>query len=378
MRPQILLPPQPPAPQQPQAYPGPHYQPTYTLTPNHIKIDTPYRWGTIETKFNIEAEHPNSLLARYLAVINRSAKEPARKEFWKLPVAQLGFVAQLAEFRALYQSADEKQLDPALAFIRKATSPLQAWILLDRLQRAAGSPLSQAKIHRAAVETQKRFGGDDSTGSLAGLAYAIRFESAQTGERFRELHAEVLKSGILPPLDARFSKALNSEPAEGSLASLTARTTARILEGKNQPAGVLFAWQLWQLEEKTLAAHVLHTTLKSAPANKSLMLNAVDYLSRTGQWGRADELMQKVLADRPAGPMTEAAAADDLLRRQAVLWRMAAELATKAAAPTARIVTCLEKVIELELEQSKRDGLIDVRQFRMDHSALLRRVSQTC
>ena len=315
MRPQILLPPQPPAPQQPQAYPGPHYQPTYTLTPNHIKIDTPYRWGTIETKFNIEAEHPNSLLARYLAVINRSAKEPARKEFWKLPVAQLGFVAQLAEFRPLYQSADEKQLDPALAFIRKATSPLQAWILLDRLQRAAGSPLSQAKIHRACrrdseVLWRRRL---DRFIGWPGLRHTLRMGPDRRA--LCELHAEVLKSGILPPLDARFSKALNSEPAEGSLASLTARTPARILEGKNQPAGVLFAWQLWQLEEKTLAAHVLHTTLKSALANKSLMLNAVDYPSRTGQWGLADEPMQKVLADRPAGPITEAAAADDLLRR---------------------------------------------------------------
>jgi tetratricopeptide (TPR) repeat protein len=329
------------------------YYQSYIVTANPIEFDEPYRWGKVETKFNIEAEHPNNPLASYLSHVNKLLKDRSNPIVGKLPGTGAGSIAQLAEFHDLcLDRAGEKQRERALTFIKKTCSPLQAWIVLDRLERSVSQlePGLREEIHKTALLTQNRFG------ALSGLSYVLRYETAWTAEHFREVYAETLAAGMLPPIDLRFVKMLKNVPGENGLAALSRQTVSSLLKRQDRRTGILFAWQLWQLDEKVLAGQVLATVLESDAGNKDLMLSAIDYLYRTGQWAAAADLLQKLLAQ-------------DDCARQPVLWRLAAGLASKRNAPRERIVACLEKVIELE--QTSGDS-VDLKQFREDHSALLK------
>jgi Tfp pilus assembly protein PilF len=345
----------------------------YNLTNTIFNKDTPYNWGDPPVIFNVEKEHPDSALARYLAHYQQSLKGQPAPNLNNLPGPPDGFIQRLARFRNVWNSwiADhptrhgdkrvQEERVKALAFIQETNSPLLAWAIIESVTRH-GYPLGE-EFQKAMDVVQQNMG------EQFGMRYFARYEQArgllsmskhaEAGKAFQDLYLETFKSGALPPIDANFVQTVNStakEDGAGFAHFLRARSS-ELLKDERLLTATLLAWQTWQLGQQPLADELFNRVLASAkPKDKNaVLLIGIEYLWQTGQFARADVLLQQVLADPKIAERPGA-------------WRLSAALSQRRGL-LARSVASLEKAMDLEFRALPE--VINLDTVRNDYRGLL-------
>jgi ferric-dicitrate binding protein FerR (iron transport regulator) len=262
----------------------------------------------------------------------------------------------------------DREAARAIRAIRETKSPIFAWAVVAEVLRSPSQRFTTQK-DRAKAQRDVLEAACAALKDVPGLSYAARYEFArhlsENGEwtesrkRFAELYEETARAGSLPPLDRSFRAALQASGKEPDLFSkLLRERAASLVKEDRRVAVVALAWQCWELESPALANELLSAALdgitdrehRTAPT-----LAAVEYLSQTHQFDRADKLLQGLLDD-------------EKLSRYAGLWRLGYQLALQRKQP-ARAFTCLAQALELEYREMPE--WIDVAAVRRDYAALL-------
>jgi hypothetical protein len=252
--------------------------------------------------------------------------------------------------------------------IREAKSPIFVWAIVAEALRVPDKKVT-AKGGRAKLQRDFLEAACAALKDVPALSYAARYELArhlaENGERaearkrFQELYEETAKAGSLPPLDGAFRKALQASGPEPDLfAKLLRDTAAGLVKDGRRVAAVALAWQCCELEAPALADELLSAALDDIPDRErraAPTLAAVEYLTQTHQYDRADQLLQGLLAD-------------EQFAKSAGLWRMGYELALHRKQPT-RAFACLAEALEREYREMP--DWIDVQAVRRDYGALL-------
>jgi ferric-dicitrate binding protein FerR (iron transport regulator)/tetratricopeptide (TPR) repeat protein len=349
---------------------------------------------------DVAAEHPNSALAKYLAHHNKLLQTGGYAEIGDLDglnvetIRELSFderalaevkrreasgqfIPRLAEFRDLWHrwysgkaresgNSDKGKAERSLIldYLQDCSSPAFAWVLLDTIQRYG---YIDAEFQKDLAKVYLKSSG------VAGLAYAARYEharslylagnNAEAQKRFRELYEQTLKEGILPPIDSNFRAAFKVNPEDQEPFTDLMRKTASWLAGQKRPHAILLlAWQMWQLGDQPLADELFGSVFAGASEKdrQGLTLAGIEYLSQTGQYARADALLQTLLKD-------------EKLAERASLWQLASVLAGRRG-QLARSVTCLEKALDIEYRHLP--AVINLQAIRNDYSSLLSHYQQ--
>ena len=148
-----------------------------------------------------------------------------------------------------------------------------------------------------------------------------------------------------------------------TFARLLKARAAALVKAERRTAVIALAWQCWELEDQALAGELLTTALAGLPKDAGRAaptLAAVEYLSQTRQFARADELLQGLLDD-------------ETLAQHPGLWRLGYQLALQRKQP-ARAFTCLAQALELEYRM--RPAWIDVQAVRNDYGTLLQHYAE--
>ena len=285
--------------------------------------------------FDPRADHPGEPAARYLAAYLSSAAAGGA-EFGKVDLPAGSLLQQLAEFHDVWTLCQkdatagaglEARLQHhrrAIDFIGRTSVPALAWSVYAAVQ--AGHVDQQ--FHRDLAKAMERLS------AKPGFEYLGRYEQArhlsnagdhaQAQEVFEKLYADTLAAGILPPIDAGFRNAFVNGQAGPRWATLVRDTAKKLIAEDSRLAVVSLAWQVQQAGDQSLAEEIL----KLAPAGAAglersvLSVAMVVYCRQTGQYLRADELVEPLLGDK-------------LLGRWAALWRLAESIA-EARGQTAR------------------------------------------
>jgi tetratricopeptide (TPR) repeat protein len=321
---------------------------------------------------DVLAEHLDEPLAQYLAlhtspVLRRHASQ------WAVGTGQWrdSFLQRLAVSHALYQrwakdhpgrgdAQRRAERDRALDYVRRNAGTLFGWALLCLLQDRAGD---DRDFHLALAEAWPLFQ------DVPGLGYSARYEQARSlwhGGRpaearrhFKELYEQTLARELLPPIDGDFRAALlgdGKEPDEWS--ALLRDTAARLVREKHRPAVLDLARQCWELNDPSLANHLLGVALEGLPQDDeglALRLAGLEFLWQTGQLARADDLLQGLLAD-------------ERLAGRAALWRLASRLAERREMPDRRLA-CLERALDVQYQELPE--VINLDDLRRDYGNLL-------
>jgi tetratricopeptide (TPR) repeat protein len=138
---------------------------------------------------------------------------------------------------------------------------------------------------------------------------------------------------------------------------LIRQTGARLIVDKHRLAVLVLARQCWQLDDQPLANYLLDAALGKLGDKERLgvTLAGIDFLTETGQFARADQLLDGLLAG-PKGARTSR------------LWRLGAELAERRDLK-ARQLECLERA--LDAEYGDLPEVIDISAIRKDYDRLL-------
>jgi len=314
-----------------------------------------------------------SLVGRYVLQLKQPEPRPDPNE-------QLGgLLSRLSEVQSLlrrWQQAgvlEEGDCARMVKYVRQGKSPVFVWAVVEEVLRTPDKMVTAAG-GRAQVQRDVLEAACASLKDVPVLSYAARYEFArhlaENGERaearkqFVRLYEESAKDGVLPPLERGFRQALASpgrKPGESSddqFAPLLRDHAARLVKDGRRIAAVALAWQCWELEAPALADEVLATALAGLPKDRhraAPTLAAVECLSQTHQYDRADQLLQGLLDDPQ-------------LAQHAGLWRLGYQVALQRKNP-ARAFTCLAQA--LELEYRARPVWIDVQAVRNDYGALL-------
>jgi Tfp pilus assembly protein PilF len=183
---------------------------------------------------------------------------------------------------------------------------------------------------------------------VPGLEYAARYEHARSlvksGQReegrkaFRTLYEQTLREDKLPLIDPDFRQSLLGDGKESDLwGELIRQTVGKLIEQKHRAAGLVLAWQCWQLGDQPLANHLYSVALADVKDDKQrlvLTLLGLEFLWQTAQFVKADEVLQKLLDDPEQS-------------KRPALWRLAANLAERRDRRDRQLL-CLEKALELE------------------------------
>src|SRR5262249_38055791 len=141
-----------------------------------------------------------------------------------------------------------------------------------------------------------------------GLGYVFRYEHARTlwhagigveaSKRFRELHADTLKYGVLPPIDMAFRDALQL-PIEGTprFIASTRKTVEELLGKKQYRLAFQMAKQMEQLGDEALSEEILSLILARASKEERdiVTLACVGFLADKKNNAQADRLLAKLL-----------------------------------------------------------------------------------
>jgi ferric-dicitrate binding protein FerR (iron transport regulator)/tetratricopeptide (TPR) repeat protein len=310
---------------------------------------------------------------RYLQWMTGQAKDRPHS---KLPEFGDGLFQHLARFRDVLEpwqqpkkpnSEDEYQR--LLNYVRASKSPVLTWAVVDTVLKSSRlAPRDEEHAREASVLRTLLDEASKVLAEVPELSYFLRYESArallQSGDRqkareqFQELYAQTLKDGRLPPIDHSLRHALggkdHDDPAWGRLM----RQTARDLVGQDRRFAALgLAQQCERLGDASLADELLGIALDqiSDKQRLSVTLAGIEWLCQRRLYERADELLQPLLAAKPAA-------------HDAKLWRLAAHIAS-ARRQTARSFAFLDKALEIEYRQLAGD--IDLDAVRFDYGVLL-------
>ncbi len=217
-----------------------------------------------------------------------------------MPGPKDGFIQKLGRFRDLWltwhnqrpmQNPAELPMHRAnvMDFLQDTPSPLFAYAILDTMQRRCNIAPSDRMMELAV----KRFGPITSP---VGLGYVGRYEyarslyqaglAADAGKQFRELHADTLKYGMLPPIDADFRAALTAKEFVGFIRS----TAAELLQKKRYGLNFQLAAQMDQLGDEALCDEVLAAILSKASDKErnALTLICVQVQSQRKNFAQAE------------------------------------------------------------------------------------------
>jgi Tfp pilus assembly protein PilF len=323
---------------------------------------------------DVMAEHPDEPVAQFLALHSSSVLRKHASQ-WAVNSRQwtgAGILKHLALSHALFQrwqndkvvkgapAKRQAERKRAIEYIRDNKGSLFGWILLGLMQDRAGKDKA---MHRELVELWLLFE------KVPGLAYAARYEQARclarAGEReaarkrFQDLYNTTLARDQLPLIDLDFRRTLAGESKEADLwSALLRKTAARFIAQKRRPAVLALARQCWQLEDQTLANHLLRTALEDVPEKKGrlpLTLAGIAFFRESGQLAQADQLLRKLLDD------------PDMARR-ADLWRIGGQIAEQRDLPV-QALECLEKALEVEADNPPE--VVDLGRVRREHASLL-------
>lgn len=333
-----------------------------------------YTWNSTAVSFNVTKEHPNSALAHYLAHNEAILQKGVADRLENLPGDKNGFIQRLAEVRNLWRTwvqdhpsrhgAEKLQAERvrALKFLRSEPPPLFAWAILESVFRyQAGNVVADAG------ELYK------NVGERLGLMYAARYEVARSllhagktddaARQFLQLYEEAARSGGLPAIDHDFRTALarsNKDGEEDAFGRLMRQRHQRLLKDKHMQAAFLLCWQVYQLGGGALADELFNVTLAAAPARKLAIVGGLEYLCHTGQFARADLLLQEILKDKE-------------FSGRAAAWRLSFTLAQRRGL-LARASAALEKAMDLEYRALPE--VINLHTVRADYGNLLQHYQQ--
>ncbi|HEV3204606.1 MAG TPA: VIT domain-containing protein, partial [Gemmataceae bacterium] len=319
-------------------------------------------------------KRPQDPLLKFLAFFSDPQKRQAYVDLGDIGGSKDGFLQRLVGFRdILYrwmggkanqgtEAERRKERENAIKFIRETASPLWGWALLEIVHRYHGDTFL-AQSDPAFGEIFRRFE------KLPGLYYTARYESArsllnggktkQALETFQELYAQLLKTGVLPPIDSSFRQAFQGQN-DPELWRTFLRTTAGHLISEKHRLGVFsLAYQCFQMGDHPLAEELFNqgfvgVTAEDRPATN---LAGVEYLWQTGQVARADSLLQPLLND-------------ETVAKRSSIWRLAAWLANQRGAGL-ESVPYLEKAMEIEFQQLP--DVINLQAVRTDYGQLMGR-----
>jgi Tfp pilus assembly protein PilF len=322
--------------------------------------------------FDPAADHADSMLAQYIFLHQQQMTRRGNVEQMDLAgKSESGFIQELAALRDLYVRATSegkpagRDADPrALEFVRHCDSPLFGWAALSLYKDHNGN----AESHRAWAEACSKYA------KLPSLSYAARYETAHSLARagdwvqaratMRHLYQETLGRGLLPPIDQRFHYVYSEgQGIGGKEEQALLRESAETLMAQDaRPAVIALAWQCYSINQQALADELLATALAGQSDQDRVLpsLVGVSYLWQTGQYARADALLETVLKDPE-------------LAKRSTLWRLAAALAEKLG-KTAGSATCLDRALDIEYMQLPEETSLDA--VRFEFGALLGRYEQ--
>jgi ferric-dicitrate binding protein FerR (iron transport regulator) len=328
---------------------------------------------TTEPAFEYHLTGKTEPLARYLAYQHSDAYRWAQE---RLPLdaqtkvtAPDTFLRRLAAFRdlslrwrrqpwlgvgPLVRPGDAER---TLAFVKANPRSPAAWALLLAMQDYGHHSPARWKALASAWDTLAGPEGNFHARYEQAWCQFQAGDEAGARKRFLDLYAAALKDETLLPLDNRFRSALRSDdPEKDEWAKLMRRTAADLVEKKRRGATALLAWQAHQLGDPLLADNLVGTGLAGDLTDKerrAAYLSAVGYFSRVGEYGRAEELVERLLKQDPKDPG---------------LWRLASHLADQRG-KTERAVACLETA--LDLEYADLPEVIALQPWRADYRRLL-------
>ncbi|MBI3821727.1 MAG: hypothetical protein HY289_03500 [Planctomycetes bacterium] len=315
---------------------------------------------------NVEKEHPNSPLAMFLAHSQRelaSDTSPAKE----LPGPKDGFIQRMARFRNIWLAwhnqkvtadAMPTELAKVHAHLEDTPSPLFAYAVLDAMERR-GNKAPSAHMTDIAL---KRFG---PISDPLGLGYVFRYEHAralwQAGRApeaiklLKDLHADTLKLGVLPPIDAAFRETL--QLGDVKFIPFARQTLDDLLSKKRYGLAFQLARQMEQLGDVALADEFVNTVLAKSPDEHrpTLTLVGIQHFTHRRDFAQADRLLGKLLEDKKLSGL-------------AGLWRWRAGIA-RSYNQSAASLSYLEKALDLEYRELPE--LVDLESFRAEYRGLL-------
>jgi len=278
------------------------------------------------------AVHLLSPLARYIA--DRIGGDATTRPVAAVPSLGEGFLAELDQYGSLigplagYSKLNEQekqtQLDilkrTATEFVGKAHSPSLAL----HVGLLAEGNLKHRDVHLALADFWGRMSKEPSAGPAARYEKARQLHRAgnvsAAKDEFLAYHKEVLKAGLLPPIDRDFYDALRRAPQPDDPATSSSRyasahvvsmhwpnlvmeTAATLLKRYGAASLISLAWQCRQFDENQQADALVAQALdvKEDELQQSTQLLAANYYHRTGQLDKADALVMKVLTRRAGG-----------------------------------------------------------------------------
>lgn len=331
--------------------------------------------GTDQQYLNVLAEHPREPLAKYLAYYRQPNR--LQQSLNDENASRQDFVRRLADFRILtdrWQNGAatagglvkrQAERERALNFIRHRPSSIQSWALLSLLQEQLNNDPAECRAVADAWKLLER---------VPGLSYLAHYEQARclwhAGQRpsarthFQDLYAQTFKDGMLPPLDATFRQALQSDAKDGdSWTKLMRQTAATLVADKRRPAVVALAWQCRQLGDQPLGDALIGMALDQMTEDGERLatsLAAIEYLWQTNQYDPIDKVLQPLLAN-PA------------FAGRSSLWRLSAMLYQQRGMK-AKSILSLERAVETEHQQPA--AVLNLQKVRNDYGALLAHYQQ--
>jgi tetratricopeptide (TPR) repeat protein len=311
--------------------------------------------------------YPNCALAIFLVQGQREITTNDQTLLKDLPGPKDGFIQKLSRFRdqCLTWYNQRPAQNPAdmptykakvMEFLQDTPSPLFAYAVLDAMQRRCNIAPSDRMLEIAV----KRFG---PVTSPVGLGYVGRYEYARSlyqagltgeaGKEFRDLYADTLKLGMLPPIDADFRAAVRATEFIGFIRA----NADTLIEKKRFGLAFQLAAQMDQLGDAALCDEVLAAILAKASDKErnALTLVCVQMQAQRKNFAQADRLLVKLLADKE-------------LAKHPQIWRGRSAVA-KQLGQTAESVRCLEKALDLEYDELPE--VVNLESIRADYRLIL-------
>ncbi|MBY0527746.1 MAG: FecR domain-containing protein [Gemmataceae bacterium] len=315
---------------------------------------------------NLVAEHADTPLGKYLAVLGDHNKRSQRSAVGATGGDKNGFIQRLSAFRDMYlhwqqnaKGLNQPEREKGLAFVRANKSSAYGWAILCLMRERIGDEKQAAKdLADAFLLFEKS----------SGLNYSARYEYAtlmladgqtdKAREVFLDLYTKSVDEGMLPPIDANFRRAIIADSKDSSAwGKLIQATADKFMAAKQRATVIALAAQCRQLEDTLLADDLLTQALTNVPQDEKLAttLMAIEHLLATNQQKRAEGLLEPLLKD-------------EKLNQNPSLWYLAASVSMRQRV-TIRSVLYLDKAMELEYRNLP--AIINVQQVRNDYSRLL-------
>ena len=339
------------------------YAPVNAACEDFLRKRAGKKWQPLDP----EKEHPGSALAVFVSQGQREQANNANPSLPPLPGPKDGFIQKLGRFRDLWLTWHNQRpaQNPAelpthkakvMEFLQDTSSPLFAYAILDTMQRRCNIAPSDRMMEIAV----KRFGPITSP---VGLGYVGRYEyarslyqaglSGEAGKHFRDLYADTLKLGMLPPIDADFRAAVRAAEFVGFIRA----NADTLIEKKRFGLAFQMAAQMDQLGDAALCDEVLAAILAKASDKErnAVTLVCVQFQAERKNFAQADRLLGKLLADKELAQHSE-------------LWRGRSHI-VKQLGQTAESVRCLEKA--LDLEYAELPEIVNLESIRADYRVIL-------